>query len=136
MKKTEFKAVEEKIKALPPKDKPYKHFIGRGLYVYVSPNGSKIWRLKYHKDKKQYNMSLGNIDYVTVEDAWYKMYELREVLAKGKDPKKHKLEEGSLDLLYKAQYMESQILKFYATFERLMMAYKNGLDYELVIHED
>lgn len=41
------------IKAAKPKVKPYKLADRQGLYVEVMPNGSKLWRLKYHLAAKE-----------------------------------------------------------------------------------
>ncbi|WP_295531639.1 Arm DNA-binding domain-containing protein [Novosphingobium sp. Chol11] len=35
------------IRSLKPTDKLYKITDGKGLYLEVSPNGSKLWRYKY-----------------------------------------------------------------------------------------
>lgn len=41
------------IKVAKPKDSPYKLTDGQGLYLEVTPNGSKLWRLKYRFDGKE-----------------------------------------------------------------------------------
>jgi Arm DNA-binding domain len=35
------------IKSAKPREKPYKLRDGNGLYLLVSPNGNKLWRLHY-----------------------------------------------------------------------------------------
>lgn len=43
------------IKTAKPKEKPYKLSDAHGLYLEITPNGSKLWRLKYRvagKEKK------------------------------------------------------------------------------------
>ena len=35
------------IKAAKPEKKPFKKADGKGLYIEVFPNGSKLWRLKF-----------------------------------------------------------------------------------------
>ncbi|WP_298174861.1 Arm DNA-binding domain-containing protein, partial [Novosphingobium sp.] len=35
---------ETRLRALKPKDKPYKVADDRGLYIEVSPAGGKLWR--------------------------------------------------------------------------------------------
>jgi len=35
------------IRSAKPREKPFKLYDGAGLYVLVSPNGSKLWRMKY-----------------------------------------------------------------------------------------
>ena len=40
------------IKNAKAKDKPCKLAGGIGVYVLISPNGSKLWRLKYRFNRK------------------------------------------------------------------------------------
>ena len=48
------------IKNAKPREKPYKLADGNGLYLLVSPNGSKLWRLRYRFSDKQNMLSLGS----------------------------------------------------------------------------
>lgn len=43
------------IKAAKPQEKPYKLTDAHGLYVLVTPNGSKLWKLKYRVACKEKN---------------------------------------------------------------------------------
>ena len=48
------KSVSDKtIKNLLPRSKPYKKFIGGGLYIEVFPDGAKRWRYKYRFGGKE-----------------------------------------------------------------------------------
>ncbi len=47
-----------KIRNLKPKDKPYKESDEKGLFLLVTPNGSKHWKLKYRYDGKEKKLSL------------------------------------------------------------------------------
>ena len=38
---------EARIRAAKPKDKPYKVFDERGLFLLVTPTGGRLWRLRY-----------------------------------------------------------------------------------------
>lgn len=42
-----------------PKDKLYRLYDERGLYLEVMPNGSKYWRLKYRFNGKEKRLALG-----------------------------------------------------------------------------
>lgn len=42
-----------------PAEKPYKLADGGGLHLFVTPNGSRLWRLKYRIDGKEKLLSLG-----------------------------------------------------------------------------
>ena len=57
--KTPGNLTNSQIKALLPKEKPYKVGDGRGLHLLAHPNGSKYWRLKYHYENKEKILSLG-----------------------------------------------------------------------------
>ena len=48
-----------KIKSLKPAEKPYKAADGGGLYIQVTPTGSKLWRMRYRFDGKQQLLSFG-----------------------------------------------------------------------------
>jgi Arm DNA-binding domain len=49
--------------------KTFKLFDGRGLYLEVSPNGGKWWRLKYRFDGKEKRLALGVYPDVKLKDA-------------------------------------------------------------------
>jgi hypothetical protein len=38
------------IRSARPREKAFKLFDGRGLYLEVTPTGGKLWRLKYRHD--------------------------------------------------------------------------------------
>lgn len=52
-----------------PKDKPYKLSDGGGLYLLVSPNGSRYWRLKYRIAGKEKLLALGVYPDITLAEA-------------------------------------------------------------------
>ena len=47
------------IRANKPRERPYKLFDERGLYLLVQPSGGKWWRLKYRFAGKEKGLSLG-----------------------------------------------------------------------------
>lgn len=83
-----------KIKALSPKEKDYKVTDGRGLYLLVKKNGSKLWRYDYSRPltKKRATYSLGIYPDLSLADARSMHADLRNLLAKGIDPLEHKKE--------------------------------------------
>lgn len=83
-----------KIKALQPKEKDYKVTDGRGLYLLVKANGSKLWRYDYARPltKKRATYSLGAYPDLSLVDARNMHGELRTMLAKGIDPLEYKKE--------------------------------------------
>jgi hypothetical protein len=50
---------DTKIKNLKPKDKAYKEFDEKGLYLLVSTQGTKHWKFKYRYDGKEKKLSFG-----------------------------------------------------------------------------
>jgi hypothetical protein len=49
----------QKLRALRSKAAPFKLADAEGLYVLVSPGGSKLWRLAYRFNGKQNSLALG-----------------------------------------------------------------------------
>lgn len=75
-----------KIKSLKPKEKSYKVFDGNGLYIYVAPTGSKTFRIKYTFNKKENTYTIGEYPAVSLRDARFRLLEIKEMLAQGKNP--------------------------------------------------
>lgn len=63
-----------------PRKKTYKLFDGQGLYLEVTPTGSKLWRLKYHYSRKEKSLSLGPYPRVTLAEAREKRLEAKKLL--------------------------------------------------------
>ncbi len=74
------------IKAIKPLSTPKKYSDGGGLFLYVPPSGSKIWRMAYRFDKKQKLLSFGEYPLVSLKDARCKREEAKKLLANGIDP--------------------------------------------------
>ncbi|MGO9486852.1 MAG: Arm DNA-binding domain-containing protein [Rhodomicrobium sp.] len=47
------------IRALKPKEKPYKATDGQRLYILVTTQGSRLWRFDYRFQGKRLTLSLG-----------------------------------------------------------------------------
>ncbi|MGA4532265.1 tyrosine-type recombinase/integrase [Ectopseudomonas chengduensis] len=78
------------IKAAKPKDKPYKLTDGQGLYLEVTPSGSRLWRLKYRHSDKEKRLALGAYPALTLQKARQRREEARQQLADGIDPGEQK----------------------------------------------
>ncbi|MDR2112534.1 MAG: integrase arm-type DNA-binding domain-containing protein [Candidatus Accumulibacter sp.] len=74
------------IRAAKPADKPVRLFDGGGLYVEISPSGSKLWRLKYRIEGKEKRLSFGAYPSVSLKEARERRDEARKLLAAGTDP--------------------------------------------------
>jgi len=62
----------------------------RGLYLEVSPTGSKWWRLKYRFEGKEKRLALGVYPDVGLKDARDSREAARKLLASGVDPGEHR----------------------------------------------
>jgi hypothetical protein len=51
---------DTEIRAAKPKQKPYKLFDERGLFVLVKPSGVRLWRFKYVLAGREKLISLGD----------------------------------------------------------------------------
>lgn len=69
-----------------PKDKPYKIADEKGLFMYVTTQGSKYWRFKYRFGGKEKLLALGVYDDVTLAKARVKRDEARKLLVDDIDP--------------------------------------------------
>jgi integrase len=74
------------LRALKPKEKPYKRADERGLYIEVMPNGSKLWRVKYRLHGVEKRQSLGRYPDVSLAEARKLRDEAKALVAAGKDP--------------------------------------------------
>lgn len=69
-----------------PREKAYKLFDERGLYLEVVPAGGKRWRLKYRHDGKEKRISLGIYPDVSLRLARDRRDEARQMVTQGIDP--------------------------------------------------
>lgn len=78
-----------------PRRKAYKMADFGGLYLYVQPGGSKLWRLKYRFAKKEKVLSFGPYPLMTIAEARKKRDEAKKLLADGIDPGEQKKRQKS-----------------------------------------
>jgi integrase len=78
------------IKTAKPKEKPYKLSDAQGLYLEITPNGSKLWRLKYRVAGKEKKLAFGAYPATTLSQARQRRDEARQQLAEGADPGEQK----------------------------------------------
>lgn len=74
------------INAAKPKDKSYKLADERGLYLFVTAAGGKLWRLDYRIGGKRKTMALGAYPDIGLKDARDYRDEARKLIANGVDP--------------------------------------------------
>lgn len=79
------------IKKSRPAAKPYKRFDGGGLYLLITPSGSKLWRLKYRVNGREKLLSYGSYPLVPLKDARTWRDQAKRLLLEGIDPSAHHL---------------------------------------------
>lgn len=74
------------LRALKPRDKPYKVYDGRGLLVVVQPSGAKLFHLKYRFGNKEKKLSLGQYPEISLREAREARDSARKLVDAGTDP--------------------------------------------------
>jgi integrase len=77
---------EAKIRASKPKERPYKLFDERGLFMLVTPSGGRLWRFRYRLGGVEKLLTLGPYPDVSLKRAREKRDEARTHVADGVDP--------------------------------------------------
>jgi len=67
------------IKNLRPKARAFEAYDSHGLFVSVTPTGSKLWRLKYRIDGREKLISLGQYPLVSLKEARERALEARKL---------------------------------------------------------
>lgn len=74
------------VHAAKSREKRYKLTDSRGLYLLVTPQGGRYWRLKFRLDGKERLMSLGVYPDVSLQTARLHRDKMRAQIAAGVDP--------------------------------------------------
>jgi len=77
---------ESQIRQAMPRDKAYKLYDSRGLYLMVSTSGAKLWRFKCHFGPAERLLVIGKYPDVTLQRARDKRDAARRLLVDGIDP--------------------------------------------------
>lgn len=80
------------IRASKPKERPYKLADAQGLYLLVSPKGSRLWRLKYRIAGKEKLLAIGPYPAISLKEAREARDNAKKLLAAGADPSASKRE--------------------------------------------
>lgn len=94
--------------------KPGYYGDGGGLWLQVSPSGSKSWIFRFTLSKKQREMGLGPVHTVSLAEARAKAKECRLILLEGKDPLETRKASMLAEALERAKMM---------TFDQCAVAY-------------
>ena len=75
-----------RIRQAKPASNPYKLFDESGLYLIVTPNGGKWWRLKFRLGGREKGLSLGTYPEISLSAARDRRDDARKQVANGIDP--------------------------------------------------
>ena len=83
---------DQDIRALETRNKPWRNFLGRGLFVFVSPTGTKSFRFNYvNAAGVGKTHTLGKFGKVTLAQAWAAFEVAQSALGSGQDIRKAQL---------------------------------------------
>src|SRR3546814_12387881 len=74
------------IKNAKSREKPYKLTDSDGLFLYVTPNGGRYWRMNYRHLAKQKTLAFGVYPDTGLAEAREQRDAARKLLARGDDP--------------------------------------------------
>jgi hypothetical protein len=74
------------VRQAKPRNKAYKLYDERGLFLLINPSGSKIWRFKYRYSGKEKQISFGHFPDISLAHARELRGEARRELAGGINP--------------------------------------------------
>ncbi|MCH8136142.1 MAG: tyrosine-type recombinase/integrase [Proteobacteria bacterium] len=87
---------DTEVRQARPREKEYNLADGRGLYLRVKPNGTKLWIFNYFRPytRKRANISLGQYPDVSLTKAREFRQEYLSLLVDNIDPKQHRIDEN------------------------------------------
>ncbi len=106
-----------KCKSLKPREKPYKVSDGGGLYLEITPAGSKCWRMKYRIHGKEKRLSLGIYPSISLGQAREGRDNAKKLLAQGHDPSAHKQEQKKEAARNSENTFKALALEWHDTFK-------------------
>jgi integrase len=77
---------DTRIRNSKPMSKPYKLSDGGGMYLLITPDGARYWRLDYRFAGKRRTLALGVYPMVTLASARERLQQARALLANNVDP--------------------------------------------------
>lgn len=77
---------DAKVRTAKPQGKPYKFSDSGGLFLLITPEGSKYWRLKYRFEGKEKLLAIGVYPDISLAEARDKKDQAKKQIANGIDP--------------------------------------------------
>ncbi|EHJ5405727.1 TPA: integrase arm-type DNA-binding domain-containing protein [Salmonella enterica subsp. enterica serovar Wedding] len=87
---------DAQIRSIKPSSKPFKVSDSRGLYLLVSPGGSRHWYLKYRINGKESRIGLGAYPVVSLSEARQQREDIRRMLSQNINPVQQRAAERGL----------------------------------------
>jgi len=92
-----------------PREKDYKIYDAKGLYVLITKSGGKLFRLKYRFNKVEKTLVIGSAEVVSLEEARQRVIQARNYISKGIDPSIAKKEAKNMNLYSPIKILRSQL---------------------------
>ena len=74
------------VRGVKPAAKPQKLFDGNGLFLFITPSGTKSWRLKYRFQGREKLLTLGTYPQLSLKEAREACIAAKKSLSSGTDP--------------------------------------------------
>jgi hypothetical protein len=74
------------IRRAKPRERAFKIYDEKGLYLLVSPTGAKLWRLKYRVAGKEKLLAMGSYPERSLAEVRDATFETRRLIRAGIDP--------------------------------------------------
>ena len=117
---------DTQIRKAPAREKTYKLTDERGLYLEITPSGSKWWRFKYRFQDKEKRLSLGVYPDVALKSARRRRDEARSLIANNVDPSEQRKAQKATQFVEAANSFEAIAREWHA--QRKGVLEKNTLD--------
>jgi len=111
---TVLKLTDTRIRSARPKAQAFKLSDGGGMYLLVTPEGGRYWRMDYRFLGKRRTVALGVYPTVTLSNARVRREEARELLAQNIDPNEAKKSTKRASKLAAKNTFEAVAREFFA----------------------
>lgn len=116
------KLTDIKIRSVKSSEKRLQLADGKGLVLFIMPNGTKLWRYRYRYAGKANMLSLGEYPQITLSDAREERDRLAKLISNGVDPSLNRKE---LKMIQKDSYDKTFEVLFEKWFSLWIMGKSN-----------
>lgn len=110
---------DELLKNACPKERDYKIFDGKGLYILIKSTGSKLWRFKYRFNNVEKSLSLGAYPEISITQARALINNTRLLIRNGHDPSVIKKANKTMQLRSPIKILRNELKHLEEMAERL-----------------